>query len=165
MLKRAILRAAPRLIALSRRKPDLIIGGSDDPYLRRWYLIPRNTLFNVYLHQFIRSDDDRALHDHPWWNISVLLDGKYVEHTIAAGGVNVRTERRAGAMKMRRAKSAHRIELVDGPCWTLFITGPRLRSWGFHCPKGWRHWRDFTAGPKGETIGRGCGEDEFGGSA
>ena len=26
----------------------------------------RNKIFNIYLHQIIRSDDDRALHDHPY---------------------------------------------------------------------------------------------------
>lgn len=150
-----------RLIAVSgRRNPDVVIGGMDDPYLRRWWLIPRNRWFNVYLHHFMRSDDDRALHDHPWWNLSVLLRGRYVEHTIAAGGINRRTEMRAGDWKFRRARAAHRIELVDGACWTLFITGPRLREWGFHCPRGWVHWKIFTDPADHGKIGRGCGEDD-----
>ncbi|WP_353641340.1 hypothetical protein [Mesorhizobium sp. WSM2239] len=164
MLARLIRAAAPRLIALSeKRPPDVMIGGAVDTYMRRWWLIPRNRVFNIYLHHFMRSDDDRALHDHPWWNLSILLRGRYVEHTIEAGGVNVRTERRAGEFKFRSASSAHRIELVDGPCWTLFLTGPTLRSWGFHCPRGWVHWRDFTNPTDGgSTIGRGCGESEGG---
>lgn len=161
MIGKLILALAPRLIALSeRRAPDVIIGGVDDPYLRRWWLIPRNRFFNVYLHHFMRSDDDRALHDHPWWNLSVLLEGRYVEHTIEAGGINRRVKRWAGEWKFRRAAAAHRIELVAGPCWTLFLTGPTIRSWGFHCPRGWVHWRDFTNPVDGgSTIGRGCGED------
>jgi len=137
------------------RPADVVIGGEDDPYLRRWFVIPRNPIFNVYLHHFLRSDDDRALHDHPWINLSILLHGSYVEHTIKAGGINVRVLRKAGGFKFRMARFAHRIELIDGPCWTLFLTGPRLREWGFHCPRGWRHWRDFTA-DNGRTIGRGC---------
>lgn len=161
MMRRAIVALAPHLITIAEgREPDVVIGGREDPYLARWFLIPRNRWFNVYLHHFLRSDDDRALHDHPWWNLSILLRGAYVEHTVRPGGINVRTQRQAGAMKLRRAASAHRIELPDGPVWTLFVTGPRLRSWGFHCPKGWVHWRRFTAGPRGETIGRGCGEDD-----
>lgn len=170
-----ILRMAMKHVAC--RPPDLVIGGADNPYLLRWYVIPRNRAFNVYLHRFRRSDDDRALHDHPWWNVSVLLKGRYVEHTIAPGGVHIRTERSAGAIKFRRAGAAHRIELLprtvrmitadgpktlrsEAPCWTLFITGPRIRDWGFHCPRGWVHWREFTSGPRGETIGKGCGETE-----
>lgn len=150
-----------RLLAVAaRRPPDVIIGGAADPYMRRWWVIPRNRIFNIYLHHFMRSDDDRALHDHPWWNLSILLVGRYAEHTIDAGGVNVFTVRRAGQWKFRRASHAHRIELTHGPCWTLFITGPNIRSWGFHCPKGWVHWREFTnPADGGKTVGRGCGEE------
>jgi hypothetical protein len=139
------------------RKPNLVIGGDARPYLLRWYLIPRNPVFNIYLHEILRSDDDRALHDHPWVNFSLILSGSYVEHTIAAGGINVRVERMAGSVKFRWPWNAHRLEIEDGkPCRTLFITGPRLRQWGFHCPWGWRHWREFTNGARGETVGRGC---------
>lgn len=150
-------RLLSRLLAMAvMREPDMVIGEPDDPYMRRWWVIPRNRVFNVYFHHFRHSDDDRALHDHPWWNVSVLLAGRYVEHTIPAGGVNVRTPYRAGDIKARGVRSAHRIELTDGPCWTLFITGPVLRSWGFHCPQGWRHWRDFTAPADKGRVGRGC---------
>jgi hypothetical protein len=167
---------ANRLIAKSeRRSPDFIVGGADNPYLRRWWLIPRNRFFNVYLHQFLRSDDDRALHDHPWVNASILLRGSYLECL-----PNGRTElRKTGSIIIRRATARHRIELIeiidwdeewiDGewkwrphmsgqvyPVWTLFITGPKLRDWGFHCPQGFVPWQDFTApGAPGE-VGKGC---------
>lgn len=153
ILKR--LRAKLLRVATSRC-PDVVIGGEADPYMLRWWLIPRTRFFNIYLHRFLRSDDDRALHDHPWWNVSLLLEGEYTEHTIAAGGVNQRTVRKAGEMKARGAKSAHRIEIHAGPCWTLFITGPKIRQWGFHCPNGWRHWREFTNPKNSGEIGRGC---------
>lgn len=42
-------------------------------------------------------------------------------------------------------------------CWTLFITGPRCRHWGFHCPeRGWVHWKLFTAADDPGDIGKGC---------
>lgn len=142
-----------------RRPPDSIIRGVDSPYMRRWFVIPRNRFFNVYLHHFLRSDDDRALHDHPWWNLSIILEGRYVEHTIDAGGINRKVVRYAGDLKFRSASAAHRIELDDGPCWTLFITGPRLRAWGFHCPDvGWVPWQKFTAPDDSGSIGRGCNQ-------
>ena len=167
------MKLVDRLIArITRRAPDVVIGGHDRPYLRRWWVIPRNPVFNVYLHEFLRSDDDRALHDHPWANCSVLLRGSYVEHTIAAGGIERREQLQAGAVRIRwTGRLAHRIELLqqpraDGqlktedapqPCWTLFITGPRYRSWGFHCPRqGWVHWRDFTAQDDPGMVGKGC---------
>jgi hypothetical protein len=141
--------------------PDVVIGGHDNPYMFRWHLIPRNPLFNIYLHQFMRSDDDRALHDHPWSNIGILLEGTYTEHRIEQGGIHTRTIREAGDIVVRPSgRMAHRIELHAGRCVTLFITGPRYRSWGFHCPEaGWVHWRDFTAADDPGAIGRGCGDE------
>ena len=59
-------------------RPHKVIGGPD-PYLLRWHVIPRNRLLNVYVHKFLRSDDDRALHDHPWWFVSLILRGRYDE--------------------------------------------------------------------------------------
>jgi hypothetical protein len=143
---------------MTRRAPDFVIGIQENPYLLRWWVIPRNRFFNVYLHCFMRSDDDRALHDHPWSNVSVLLKGCYIEHTVRAGGINVRTELRAPAIRPRLFGSfAHRVELFDGFCWTLFITGPRYREWGFHCPeRGWIHWKQFTATENAGEIGKGC---------
>jgi len=135
------------------RPPDFVIGNPNDPYMRRWYLLPRNEQFNVYLHQFLRSDDDRAMHDHPWDSFSLVLDGIGIEHV--PGGL-----RRFGAgdIFQRAANHVHRIEVVAGPIWTLFITGPKVREWGFHCPQGWRHWRDFVATVQGgNEIGAGCG--------
>ncbi|AOK04059.1 hypothetical protein WK25_05995 [Burkholderia latens] len=150
---------AERVIArITRRAPDFVIGKPAAPYLLRWWVLPRNRFFNVYLHCFLRSDDDRALHDHPWANCSILLRGRYVEHTISAGGINVRTERAAPAWKLRMSgAAAHRLELIDGPCWTLFVTGPRYREWGFHCPqRGWVPWKEFTSADNSGEIGRGC---------
>lgn len=71
----------PKICKWRGRWPDRVIGENVDPYLLRWHLIPRNSFFNIYLHKFMRSDDNRALHDHPWaWNISLILRGQYIEH-------------------------------------------------------------------------------------
>lgn len=145
----------------AKRAPDFVIGGKNDPYMERWWLIPRNPVFNIYLHRFWRSDDDRALHDHPWFNISILLQGTYVEHTIAAGGVHHQKRYYTGDFKLRSPWAAHRIEIDDsnarcGYVWSLFITGPIIRTWGFHCPAGWRPWTLFVSERDKGSIGRGC---------
>jgi hypothetical protein len=162
-----------------KRPPNFIVGG-DDPqgaYLRRWYLTPWRTWYSdvpegertrwqqfvhswpsVYLHHFMRSDDDRALHDHPWAWASLLLHGAYIEHTIDAGGIHRRQLRNVGSLKVAGPRRAHRVELLgELTCWTLFVTGPRVRQWGFHCPdQGWIHFRRFTKpGSYGER-GPGC---------
>lgn len=58
-----------------KREPDFLIGPEGDPYMRRWWIIPRNKFFNIYLHHMRHDDDDRAPHDHPWWSLSLCLDG------------------------------------------------------------------------------------------
>jgi len=199
----------PRLMRLAaQRDPDFIVG-ADNPggaYLRRWYLTPWRRLQsrlraraearptrwrravayvvgllpNLYLHQFLRDDDDRALHDHPSWAVSCILSGAYIEHTIAAGGIHCRRRYDAGSVRFLGTRHAHRIELFDliaflpggrslramaesgaalakVPCWTLFLFGPTVRDWGFHCPeRGWVHWRAFTADGQPGEIGKGC---------
>ena len=131
------------------RQPDFVIG---EGYLNRWFIVPRNELGNVYLHEFCRSDDDRAFHDHPWDSTSLILSGRYIEHTPEGSFM-----RQAGETHSRVATAMHRIELLPGErAITLFFTGPKLREWGFDCPQGWRHWRDFCAGENGEVVGRGC---------
>jgi hypothetical protein len=159
---------AERFIArVTRRAPDFLIGGAERPYIRRWWVIPRNRFFNVYLHHFLRSDDDRALHDHPWVNCSILLRGGYVEHTVDAYGAEHAEVLYAPDIRFRASgKLAHRIELLSNhihtdqfgerPCWTLFITGPRYREWGFHCSRGWVHWKLFTATDDIGAVGKGC---------
>lgn len=133
------------------REPDFIIGSKADPYLHRWWIIPRNRFFNIYLHHFLRSDDDRALHDHPWWNVSILLKGQYLEHMPTCS-----RQRKCFQIIFRKATASHRVELTHGSVWTLFITGRRVREWGFHCPKGWRPWQEFTNPTNSGEVGRGC---------
>lgn len=136
-------------------EPDFHIGPADDHQLQRWFVVPRNPFNNVYLHRFLRSDDDRALHDHPWNNRSWVLSGEYVEH-LQDGSTVTRFE---GDVVERHAIEAHRVELVTGPAVTLFFTGPIIRSWGFYCPKGWVPWRQFVdVHEGGNRRDQGCGE-------
>lgn len=154
------------LLSFPLSAPDEVIGSGSNPYLRRWHLIRRARICNVYLHHFLRSDDDRALHDHPWWNASILLRGSYIEHIRQPNGSTITKSRKPGAVYFRRAIQAHRVELLRSeatgepkPVWTLFITGPKIREWGFLCPQGWKHWRDYVhTRPGGNEIGEGCGE-------
>jgi hypothetical protein len=146
---------------IARSRPhDFTVGAARDPYMLRWWVIPRNKVFNIYLHNFMRSDDDEALHDHPWaFNLSIIVHSEYTEHTIAAGGVNLKRVFPAGTVKLRIGPAAHRVELHKGPVWTFFITGPTIREWGFHCPKGWRAWKEYSAVREGGNMkGAGCGD-------
>lgn len=117
----------------------------------RWRMLPHNDWWNVYLHRFRHDDEDRALHDHPWASMSILLAGVLIEH------------RRRGARMIlpwlptfRGAREPHRLEVPTGCALTLFFTGPRVREWGFWCPQGWRPWRDFVDPDNPGQRGPGC---------
>lgn len=162
------------LVYIFKRSPDFIVGGPEDPYLLRWWIIPRNRFFNIYLHKFLRDDDDRALHDHPWVNLSFLIKGSYIEHLPYQYGRSGTRYFNAPSIIFRRAVHRHRIELVKSrwlcpdndktwvkkslPAWTIFITGPKIREWGFWC-SGWKfvHWKDFTTPTDKGKTGKGCG--------
>mgnify|MGYP001590490558 CR=1 FL=1 len=134
------------------RPADYVIQRAGSPYLFRWFVIPRNRWFNIYLHKLVRPDWDEALHCHPWVNLSIILAGSYRE--ITKSGVRVMS---SVSFRLRHAEQAHRLELIsDRPCWSLFITGPKIREWGFWCKRGWVHYSDFVVpGNHGET-GAGC---------
>jgi hypothetical protein len=57
-----------------------IVNCDRDPYLHRWYLV-RRPEFGVFIHKFIRSDEDRALHDHPWNFFVIPVWRGYIEHS------------------------------------------------------------------------------------
>lgn len=141
--------AARRLFARLRRVadsrvPDFVVGSRQEPYLRRWHLIPRNRLLNVYLHEFQGSDPHGLLHDHPYASLSFILRGHYAE--VMREETRIRW---AGDILFRRAKTPHRIDLpmirgrAPERCWSLFITGPRTREWGFYLSGGWLHHEQF----------------------
>ena len=143
------------------RDPDEVILTQDGrPYLRRWHVTPRGRGPATYLHHFVASDDDRAPHDHPWSSCSILLSGCYYEHTPVDDEPIRRVD---GDVIVRSPEHTHRIELErdtktgqELPVWTLFMVGPRVREWGFHCPQGFVPWQEFTqAGPEGGSVG--CG--------
>lgn len=149
-------------------KPHFYIGGEQNPYLMRWFLIPKNPFLNVFLHKFVRDDDDRALHDHPWPFCSIMIRGKYLEVT-GESEVDV-AERYAPSICFRRANHKHRVvlwNLIDVvndklvsakiPCWTIIVTGPQSRTWGFWCKENrFVPWYDFVDLTDEGKVGKGC---------
>ncbi|MCW8128937.1 MAG: hypothetical protein KIS92_01005 [Planctomycetota bacterium] len=162
-----------------RRLPSFVIENAQgQAYLRRYYLVKSRWFpVGVYLHEIMRSDEDRDLHDHPWSFLSVILRGGYVEHF---PDKSIRF-RRPGAVVFHRAEDAHMVELpadyaermggVPGPrgsTWTLVFVGRKRRDWGFHCKTAdgdpmWMHWQDYLDKKFGK--GNWTAEPEFQGMA
>lgn len=163
--------------AEQRGTPDFIVYNATGEYLRRWWLIPRNPLLNVYLHNIVGPDDDRALHCHPWINCSVILRGFYTEVLPLSQSQHPRLDyepgytttriRTAGDLVPRLGHTRHRLVAHAGnDCWTLFLTGPLYRAlvairwrttWGFHCARGFVPWRQFVDARDKGRAGAGCG--------
>lgn len=164
MLKRAYLRALFWLAKFITRRvchkrgPDLVIGPRNTPYLLRWRLLPKNPIFEIFIHQFYNSDDDRALHDHPFFFASWMLIGHYIEHTIKYGGTYHKRRFNAGCFRLCTPWKTHRLEVdpEDPPMTVFFVLGPSIRKWGFHCTNGWIHWKKFVDERDTGQIGPGC---------
>ncbi len=106
-------------------------------YLRRWRV--ETPWFSIRLHHWFSSDDDRSPHDHPWDFVTIPLRGSYLDES-PAGSQRVRT----GRVYYRRASHAHWVHLDRGPAWTLVLTGPKVRRWGFWVRDKWvRSYRYF----------------------
>lgn len=118
------------------RDIDVSTNPAIGPLLRRYYLLDAPG-HHVYLHHLLRSDASRHLHDHPWPFTTILLTHGYREHT-----PNGTLEHARGAVLLRPAEWIHAIEIRE-PCWSLVITGPAVRAWGFLTPDGWIDHRKY----------------------
>lgn len=121
------------------------IGDPQDLLLKRWILF-RCKAWGIYLHKFMRSDYDRALHDHPWPFISVILkQGYWEEHDQTRDGRKTLEWRRPGSVLLRPGQWRHRVVLSDNkPSWSLILVGRRFKAWGFFLPTGWCWWRQHN---------------------
>lgn len=110
----------------------------------------------VRVHEIVASDDDRALHDHPWDYWSLILHGGYTE--ISSAG---RVWYGPGSFIRHKAEHRHRLRLerprhpafpnayvLTGPpvpCLTLFVMFRKRQSWGFFVDGEKINWRDYRA--------------------
>lgn len=100
------------------------LGLAECPFLQRTMLDLR--LFSIRLHHFRSSDDDRALHDHPWWFFTLILKGGYTDVSDTGDTVMKR-----GHLYFRKAHHRHTVQVNPGGVWTLCLMGPKSRTWGF----------------------------------
>ncbi len=97
----------------------------NDPYLIRWTFIFLN--YSIRIHRWIRSDDDRFFHDHPWNFFSFILKGKYVNVT-----PNGRFPVRAGQIWKSVATARHYLEIPKEGAWTILFCGRPYHKWAFY---------------------------------
>jgi len=115
------VRAHPPALITEWGKP---LGLPQCPYVYRWRFECR--LGSVRVHHWIAQDDPRAFHDHPWWFVTFVVKGGYTDRN--PGGDD---HLRAPAVRYREALHRHTVVPDPGGAWTVLITGPRSRVWGF----------------------------------
>lgn len=148
-----------RLLTRKVYKRGHLFGGADGSLYMGRYALFETRYLSARVHFIAREDRDLHLHDHPWWFLSLVLSGWYLE----ARPIDInpcfdpqsgleRTEetlRRAGSLAFRRATDRHQIvEVAPSGAWTLFITGPLVQWWGFFTPRGKVYWRDYLGANK-----------------
>ena len=140
MQKHIPLLAEMLIHSIYDKEPDYVIGTPDDPYLQRWWLRKDNEHGNIYLHKILKDDEADTLHDHPFCSTSIILSG--IIREIMPTGERLLSP---GSITYRHATERHRLEVVAGPVWSLFITGNKEREWGFISQNGlWLHHTRFV---------------------
>lgn len=135
----------------SAPQPRLIRSSDGNPYLTRHYLrggpttpnafdhhgAPRPGIrwsrspIGLYLHHFHASDEDGALHNHPWAEAaSFMLAGGYTEERLVNGRVTRRDVLPGDRASLTRS-DFHRVELLTGEAWTLFAVGKFIGEWSY----------------------------------
>lgn len=134
------------------------IGLKECPYMRRWLI--QNRWGTLRVHHFMGSDDYRAFHDHPWWFLTLVVKGSYRDLTPCSNckGTGLVTDAHLGcfdcmgkgynvdklvlgSMRFRRTNYIHRVESKNA--WTIVITGPWSRHWGFWHNGQFSRWKAF----------------------
>jgi hypothetical protein len=107
------------------------LGLPECPYVVRW-MIGHKKIGSLRLHHWMGPDDDRAPHDHPWWFITFVLRGGYIDYTPAPAPSRVQHGEvlTRGSVRFRPALHQHTVDPFAST-WTFVITGPVTRSWGF----------------------------------
>jgi hypothetical protein len=109
------------------------LGRLDDPYMRRWCLT--TPWFSIRIHHWFRGDDDRHYHDHDWNFICMVLKGSYmdVSYLDTSYGSDVKMDILTPfSPRYRKAEYKHIVNTSG--CWTIVLTGPKIRNFGFWVP-------------------------------
>lgn len=116
---------------LRRVLPHKEIGWQDIGEVFYRYQLVKTRWFNIYLHQLdAPAWHPVGCHDHPWWFITLLLKGGYLERQSLKVGSKL-TRRYPGMILYRPADHAHDVVTPYGRSWSLVVTGRKSRDWGF----------------------------------
>jgi len=135
-------------------RKEVIYSPEGQPYIKRWRIL-ETPWFNLWLHHILMDDDDRDMHNHPWWFYSFIISGGYVEEVTEPDHTHklenclyrflvCRLPFCSSTIAYRHQNQYHRVSLRHAkPCWSLILTGPKTNEWGFLTEDGWVHNQDY----------------------
>jgi hypothetical protein len=131
------VRARLFCLGLSASLRSQRIDRDQAPYLVRYFLGGWDPMTKrpgpaLFLHHFLASDAGDALHSHPWaWSCSLILVGGYRETRCTGAHSTIRRDYLPGDLNVIEPEARHRIDLLEGDAWTLFLAGPFAQAWQF----------------------------------
>lgn len=113
------------------------LGEPECPYARRW-VANFGPFGSVRVHHWLASDDQRYPHDHAWWFLTFVVRGGYtdianvVPDRLSTRSVTISDHVRAPTVRFRPSAHRHKVKVDPGGAWTVLVTGPPVRDWGFY---------------------------------
>ena len=95
--------------------------------------LTRKTLVNIgrvhiRLHDILSPDKSPYLHNHPFYYISIVLKGGYIEQILRNGSIQ-EVKHDIGSIIYRKPSDFHRLKDINGPTKTLFLTFKVKMNW------------------------------------
>jgi hypothetical protein len=116
-----------------------------------------STGLSIYTASTGRTEDGE-LHSHPFeWSVALILAGGYREERRddALSSPSVRTKNvKPWTLNFIRHDTFHRVDLLEDDAWSLFLVGPKTKSWGFwdRVTGQYTEWREFLRRRQTPTI-------------
>lgn len=104
------------------------LGKVECPYAYRTIFIIFG--YSIRIHWWIRSDDKRHMHNHPWWFRTFVLYGSYIDVSLQDGKI-VRDKLSLFSTRFRKPEHLHYVEIPKKGCLTVLITGRMAHQWRF----------------------------------
>ena len=105
------------------------LGKKECPYAYRWVFIFFG--FAIRIHKWIRSDDKRYMHNHPWWFRTFVLKGSYTDVYLDKDGNIQKDLIKRFSTRYRPSSHIHYVEVPEKGCITILLTGKPINKWGF----------------------------------
>lgn len=105
------------------------------PFLYRYHIFKwGNDGPGLCFHRFVLSDPERGFHSHPWdHSVSFILCGGYQERILknnTTANNYFTVDRPRWTFNYLSGKIYHRVMVPEGKdVWTLFVFGPRRKTW------------------------------------